>query len=91
VNTCLKSDYIYLDQISVFPSQVNYYFFSRKLKKDDIKACRKKAERLLADAKRIQNSLDNAKGLPKRYRVNNPLVDVKYDNQTRLSYKSSFL
>jgi transposase len=68
-----------------FPSRVNYYFFSRKLEKDNIKSAHKKAERLLADAKRIQNSLDKGKGMPKRYRVNNPLVDVRYDYQTRLT------
>ena len=68
-----------------FPSRVNYYFFSEKLKKDHLKSCRKKAERLLAEAKAIQASLDKGRKLPKRFRINNPLVDVKYDYQTRLT------
>jgi len=68
-----------------FPSRVNYYFFSKKLKRDHLKSCRKKAERLLAEAKAIQASLDKGKKLPKRFRINNPLVDVKYDYQTRLT------
>ena len=68
-----------------FPTRVNYYFFSKKLKRDHLKSCRKKAERLLAEAKAIQASLDKGKKLPKRFRINNPLVDVKYDYQTRLT------
>ncbi len=67
-----------------FPSRVNYYFFSEKLKKDHLKSRRRKAERLLAEAVAIQNSLDRGKKLPKRFRINNPLVDVRYDYQTKL-------
>jgi transposase len=67
-----------------FPSRVNYYFFSEKLKKDHLKSRRRKAERLLAEAVAIQNSLDKGKKLPKRFRINNPLVDVRYDYQTKL-------
>jgi len=68
-----------------FPSRVNYYFFSEKLKKDHLKSRRRKAERLLAEAVAIQSSLDRGKKLPKRFRINNPLVDVRYDYQTRLT------
>lgn len=67
-----------------FPSRVNYYFFSEKLKNDHLKSLRHKAERLLAEAVAIQNSLDKGKRLPKRFRINNPLVDVRYDYQTKL-------
>jgi len=68
----------------VFPSRVNYYFFSEKLKKNHLKSRRRKAERLLAEAISIQSSLDKGKKLPKRFRINNPLVDVRYDYQTKL-------
>jgi len=67
-----------------FPRRVNYYFFSEKLKKDHLKSRRRKAERLLAEAVAIQSSLDRGKKLPKRFRINNPLVDVRYDYQTKL-------
>jgi transposase len=67
-----------------FPSRVNYYIFSEKLKKDHLRSRRRKAERLLAEARAIQDSLDKGKKLPKRFRINNPLVDVKYDYQTKL-------
>lgn len=69
----------------VFPSRVNYYFFSEKLKKKHLASDRRKAERLLAEAKAIQDSLDKGKKLPKRFRINNPLVDVRYDYQTKLA------
>jgi transposase len=68
-----------------FPSRVNYYFFSEKLKKDHLRSCLRQAERLLAEAKAIQDSLDRGRRLPKRFCINNPLVDVKYDYQTRLT------
>ena len=67
-----------------FPNRVNYYFFSEKLKKNHLKSRRRKAKRLLAEAVSIQNSLDREKKLPKRFRINNPLVDVRYDYQTNL-------
>ena len=69
----------------IFPSRFNYYFFSEKLKRDHLRSCLKKAYRLLAEAQMIQASLDRGKKLPKRFRINNPLVDVKYDYQTRLT------
>jgi len=68
-----------------FPSRVNYYFFSEKLRKDHLRSCLRQVERLLAEAKAIQASLDNGRRLPKRFCINNPLVDVKYDYQTRLT------
>jgi transposase len=68
-----------------FPSRFNYYFFSEKLKGEHLASRRRKAERLLAEARAIQNSLDGGRKLPKRFRINNPLVDVRYDYQTRLA------
>jgi len=67
-----------------FPSRVNYYFFSERLKGEHLESRRRKAERLLAEARIIQQSLDDGKRLPKRFRINNPLVDVRYDYQTKL-------
>jgi transposase len=68
-----------------FPSRFNYYFFSEKLKGEHLASRRRKAERLLAEARAIQNSLDGGKKLPKRFRINNPLVDVRYEYQTKLA------
>ena len=49
-----------------FPSRVNYYFFSERLKGEHLASRRRKAERLLAEARTIQESLDQGKRLPKR-------------------------
>ena len=68
-----------------FPSRVDYYFFSEKLKEGHLASRRRKAERLLAEARMIQESLDEGRRLPKRFRINNPLVDVRYDYQTKLA------
>lgn len=67
-----------------FPSRVNYYFFSKKLQDDHEASLRRLAERKLEEAKSIQHSLDGGKGLPKRFCLRNPLVDVRYDYQTKL-------
>lgn len=69
----------------VFPSRVNYFFFSERLKNEHLASRRRKAERLLAEARGIQDNLDRGKKLPKRFRINNPLVNVRYDYQTRLA------
>jgi transposase len=68
-----------------FPSRVNYYFFSSKLKEDHEASLRRLAERKLEEAKTIQRSLDGGKGLPKRFCLRNPLVDVSYEYQTKLT------
>jgi transposase len=81
---CIDADAGVYAVKKAFPSRVNYYFFSEKLKKEHLRSRRRKAERLLTEARLIQNSLDKGKKLPKRFRINNPLVDVKYDYQTKL-------
>ena len=81
---CIDADAGVYALKKTFPSRVNYYFFSEKLRRDHLKSRRRKAERLLSEARAIQDSLDNGRRLPKRFRINNPLVDVKYDYQTKL-------
>jgi transposase len=81
---CIDADAGVYALKKIFPSRVNYYIFSEKLKRDHLKSRHRKVERLLAEARLIQNSLDKGKKLPKRFRINNPLVDVKYDYQTKL-------
>jgi transposase len=69
----------------VFPSRIDYFYFSEKLQSEQIEAKLRHAEQKLKEAQEIQKSLDNSKQLPKRFRVNNPLVDVKYSYQTKLT------
>lgn len=69
----------------VYPSRIDYFYFSERLKQEQIEAKLRHAEQLLREAKEIQQSLEHSKQLPKRFRINNPLVDVKYIYQTKLS------
>ena len=69
----------------IYPSRIDYFYFSERLQKEQIEAKLRRAEQKLREAQEIQKSLDNNKQLPKRFRVNNPLVDVKYSYQTKLT------
>lgn len=69
----------------VLPSRVNYYFFSEKLNSKHLASRRRNAECPLAEARSIQDSLDGGRKLPKRFRMNNPLADVRYNYQTKLA------
>ena len=40
--------------------------------------------RKLQEAKEIQNSIDNKKQLPKKFRINNEFIDISYSYQTKL-------
>jgi transposase len=68
----------------VFPSRVDYFYFSEKLQQEQLQSKARAALRKLEEAKRIQRSLDNKRGLPKEFQINNPLVEVKYWYQTKL-------
>jgi len=70
--------------IRKFPSRTNYLFFSEKLYHDKIESKLRKVDRLFAEAEMIQKSLEKGKGLPKRFRITNPLVNCDYSYQTRL-------
>lgn len=71
-----------------FPSRINYLFYSEKLYHDQIESKLRKVEKLFKEAEVIQASIDNDRRLPKRYRINNPLVDCEYTYQTKLSMMS---
>jgi transposase len=67
-----------------FPSRVNYLFFSEDLYNDQMESKLRKVDRLFKEAELIQRSLDSNRGLPKRYCINNPLIDCRYEYQTKL-------
>ena len=71
-----------------FPSRVNYLFFSEKLHGDQIETKLRKVDRLFKEAEVIQKSIENNRQLPKRYRINNPLIECEYSYQTRLTLMS---
>ncbi len=68
----------------VKPSSTDYFYFSENLQKDQLKSRARKALQKLKEAKEIQKSIDNKKQLPKRFRINNVLIDVDYSYQTKL-------
>jgi len=51
---------------------------------DSIISALRRAERQLKDAKDIQNASEKGKGLPKRFRINNILIDATIEYQTKL-------
>jgi len=69
----------------IYPSRIDYFYFSERLKHEQIEAKLRWAEQKLREAKEIQQSLDKNKQMPKRFRINNPLVDVTYSYQTKLA------
>ena len=68
-----------------WPSRYDYFYYSEYLHKNQIEAKLRKVDRLFEEAESIQKSIDNNRGLPKRYRINNPLIDCTYSYQTKLS------
>ncbi len=71
-----------------FPSRINYLFFSEHLYEQQMEAKLRKVERLFAEAEKIQQSIENNRKLPKKYRINNPLVECEYSYQTKLALLS---
>ncbi len=67
------------------PSRIDYFYFSEKLCKEQLETKYRKALRKYEEAVAIQKSIDNNKGLPKRFTINNELVDIEYSYQTKLS------
>lgn len=68
----------------VKPSSIDYFYFSETLQKDQLKSQARKALQKLQEAKEIQNSIDNNRQLPMRFRINNVLIDIAYSYQTKL-------
>lgn len=66
------------------PSRYSYFFFSERLQQDQIAAKRRRALRKFLEAKQLQDCLDRNRKLPKKFRINNELVDVTYSYQTKL-------
>jgi len=68
----------------VKPNSTDYFYFSENLQKDQLKSRARKTLQKLKEAKEIQKSIDNKKQLPKKYRINNALIEVSYSYQAKL-------
>lgn len=66
------------------PSKYDYFFFSEKLREEQIAAKKRRALKKFLEAKELQEALDKGKQLPKKYRIKNELVDIEYNYQTKL-------
>lgn len=69
-----------------WPSKYNYFYFSEDLRNNQIESKLRKVDRLFKEAEEIQRCINHNRGLPKRYRINNALVDCEYSYQTKLSW-----
>jgi transposase len=69
----------------IFPSRTNYLYFSEKLFHEHMESKLRKVDRLFDEADSLQKSLEKNRRLPKRYRINNPLIDCEYSYQTKLA------
>ncbi len=67
-----------------FPTRYNYFFFSKKLQQEQIASSLRKAERQLKEAKDIESANRKGKSLPKRFQINNVLVNATIEYQTKL-------
>jgi transposase len=66
------------------PNSVNYLYFSEKLQKEQLESKGRKVLRQIHEAKELQGIIDRKKKIPKRFRINNILIDVSYSFQTKL-------
>ena len=69
----------------IFPSRVNYYFFSRELRDLERKGVEKRARKKLKEAKDLQRDLEQGKKLKKRYQIDNVLIKATISLQTKLT------
>ncbi|HEY9245451.1 MAG TPA: IS1634 family transposase [Candidatus Methanoperedens sp.] len=66
------------------PSSIDYFYFSETLQKDQLKYQARRALQKLQEAKEIQDSIDNHRQLPMKFRISNVLIDISYSYQTKL-------
>jgi transposase len=71
-----------------YPKSINYFYFSKKLEKEQIASAFRKAERQLREAKEIENASLRGKRLPKKFTINNILVKTTIEFQTKLKNMS---
>ncbi len=67
-----------------FPNRTDYLYFSKKLYYEQIESRLRKIDRQYKEAQELQQSIEKNRKLPKKFQVNNPLIDVIYEYQTKL-------
>jgi len=68
----------------VKPSSIKYFYFSGYLQKRQLEAKARAVMKKLQEAKEIKKVVENKKKLPKKFRVNNELIEIDYSFRTKL-------
>jgi transposase len=68
----------------VKPSSIKYLYFSESLQKRQLEAKARAVMRKLKEVKEIQKAVIKNKKLPKKFRVNNELIEINYSFRTKL-------
>ena len=82
-NLIILDDGIYGIKI-LYPNRTDYLFFSTSLYFEQIESRLRKINRQLKEAQELQNSIDKNHKLPKKFQINNLLIDISYEYQTKL-------
>ena len=68
----------------VKPSSIKYFYFSESLQKKQLESKARTVLKKLQEAKEIQEVIIKNKKLPKKFRVNNELIEIDYSFRTKL-------
>jgi len=68
----------------VKPSSIKYFYFSESIKKKQLEAKARTILKKLQEAKEIQGVITKNKKLPKKFRINNELIEIDYSFRTKL-------
>jgi transposase len=68
----------------VKPNSIKYFYFSESLQGKQLEAKARTVLKKLKEAKEIQEVIVKNKKLPKKFRVNNELIEVEYSFRTKL-------
>ncbi len=66
------------------PSSIKYFYFSEYLQKKQFESKARTILKKLQEAKEIQEVITKNKKLPKKFRINNELIEIDYSFRTKL-------
>lgn len=68
----------------VKPNSIKYFYFSESLQEKQLEAKARTVFKKLQEAKEIQEIIVKNKKLPKKFRINNELIEIDYSFRTKL-------
>ena len=68
----------------VKPNSIKYFYFSESLQQKQLEAKARNVLKKLQEAKEIQEIIVKNKKLPKKFRINNELIEIDYSFRTKL-------